>query len=116
MRPGIWVFNGTFRLTDAWQAEQNGRKVWKFRLEIVDEAIEDTTKAMGGSEPSRLIPSHVKLEVWRRDGGRCVRCGAETNLHFDHILPFSKGGTSENAANIQLLCQDHNLAKGAHIE
>lgn len=34
------------------------------------------------------------------------------NLHFDHILPFSKGGgTSLKVENIQLLCAKHNLEK-----
>lgn len=116
MKPGIWVFNGIFRLTDAWQAEQNERKVWKFRLELVDETSSETAQAGSSSEPSRVIPTHVKLEVWRRDKGVCAKCGADSNLHFDHILPFSKGGTSENAANIQLLCQACNLSKGARIE
>jgi 5-methylcytosine-specific restriction endonuclease McrA len=31
------------------------------------------------------------------------------------VLPFSKGGTSLNAQNVQLLCMRHNLAKGAKI-
>jgi 5-methylcytosine-specific restriction endonuclease McrA len=53
--------------------------------------------------------------VWERDGGKCVRCGSQDNLHFDHILPFSKGGTSMLESNIQLLCARHNLSKGDRI-
>ncbi len=34
------------------------------------------------------------LEVWKRDKGRCVMCGSDNNLHYDHDLPFSKGGSS----------------------
>lgn len=64
---------------------------------------------------SRIIPTSVKLEVWARDGGRCVTCGATDELHFDHIVPFSKGGTSSKAENIQLLCARHNLSKSAKI-
>ena len=33
------------------------------------------------------------------------------NLHFDHILPFSKGGTCLKGKNIQLLSARHNLEK-----
>jgi 5-methylcytosine-specific restriction endonuclease McrA len=55
------------------------------------------------------------LEVWQRDGGRCVVCGATDELHFDHILPYSKGGTSLTAVNVQLLCARHNIAKGDRI-
>lgn len=116
LRPGIWIFNGTFRLTDAWQVEQGGRRVWRFRLELVEESPREVRASGALAEPSRVIPSHIKLEVWRRDGGQCVRCGSEADLHFDHILPFSKGGTSSNVANIQLLCQACNLAKSDKIE
>lgn len=62
----------------------------------------------------QAIPEDVKLVVWARDGGACVRCGSKQNLHFDHIIPLAKGGgTSE--ANIQILCQTCNLKKGDKI-
>jgi 5-methylcytosine-specific restriction endonuclease McrA len=68
------------------------------------------------SHHTRLIPSEVKKEVWKRDGGRCVICGEMKNLHFDHDLPFSKGGTSISAKNVRLLCMKHNLQKSGNIE
>ena len=49
-------------------------------------------------------------------GGKCVKCASTTNLHFDHELPFSKGGTSLTAKNVRLLCMKHNLEKSAKIE
>jgi 5-methylcytosine-specific restriction endonuclease McrA len=58
-----------------------------------------------------FAPTAVKLEVWRRDGGKCVKCGATDELYFDHDLPFSLSGTSMTAANVQLLCARHNLEK-----
>lgn len=63
----------------------------------------------------RIIPTSVKLEVWKRDGGKCAICGATNELHFDHIIPYSKGGTALKADNIQLLCARHNLEKRDHI-
>lgn len=62
-----------------------------------------------------VIPTHVKLEVWKRDDGRCVVCGATDELHFDHVVPFSKGGTSSIAGNVQLMCARHNLEKRDRI-
>ena len=60
------------------------------------------------------IPEDVKMVVWARDGGTCVRCGSKQNLHFDHIIPVVKGGAS-SAENIQLLCQLCNLRKADKI-
>lgn len=60
------------------------------------------------------IPDDVKLFVWQRDGGRCVKCGSQEKLEFDHIIPISKGG-SNTARNIQLLCEKCNRSKGAEI-
>jgi hypothetical protein len=56
------------------------------------------------------IPEDVKIVVWARDGGACVRCGSKQNLHFDHIIPVVKGGASSEE-NIQLLCKTCNLKK-----
>lgn len=64
---------------------------------------------------SRYISSRVRREVWRRDEGRCVRCGSRENLEYDHIIPISKGG-SNTARNIELLCEECNRAKSNNIE
>jgi len=64
--------------------------------------------------PNRVITQKVKDEVWRRDSGRCVSCGGQDNLEFDHIIPFSKGGAS-TYRNVQLLCQTCNRRKSATI-
>ena len=63
-----------------------------------------------------LISEDPEHEFWKRDGGQCVTCGSTDNLYFDQILPFSKGGSSLVAENIQLLCARHNLAKSDRIE
>ena len=69
-----------------------------------------------GDAPTRreTIPEHVRHAVWRRDQGRCVQCGSQENLEYDHLIPFSRGG-SNTERNLQLLCQSCNRAKGAHI-
>lgn len=60
------------------------------------------------------IPEKVRIFVWQRDGGRCVTCGGNENLEFDHIIPFSKGG-SATERNIQLMCRSCNASKGDRI-
>lgn len=122
LREGVWVFNGVFLLEDVWREQQDGRQVYKFRFVMDDSGlIPEQLSADNGSGAldltrNRLIPSAVKQEVWKRDHGRCVTCGSADNLHFDHVVPFSKGGSSLVAVNIQLLCARHNLGKSARIE
>jgi len=118
IKAGIWTDNGFFHLVDSWTENDGYRNVFKFKLEAVEDVADETTAEDLPSrlvERSRIIPTNVKLKVWARDGGQCVTCGATDELHFDHILPFSKGGTSLKAENIQLLCARHNLSKSAKI-
>lgn len=114
IQSGIWVFNGFFILVDAYIVESNSRKVFKFRLELTENLKMDSRRRR--LEHNRLIPSSVKVEVWKRDRGECVICGEKDNLHYDHDLPFSKGGSSLTAKNIRLLCARHNLKKSSKIE
>lgn len=116
IRSGIWVYNGLFRLIDAWQEICDDRKVFKFKLEIMDEFTVSDINQLKIIEHNRLIPTSVKLEIWKRDKGKCVKCGSKDNLHFDHIIPYSKGGSSLVAENIQILCARHNIAKKDRIE
>jgi hypothetical protein len=63
----------------------------------------------------RYIPARVKRAVWQRDDGRCTwrfddgaLCGSRDALEFDHFRPFAKGGRSDDARNVRLLCRMHN--------
>jgi len=71
------------------------------------EAAIEYTKSGPKRDP---IPEDVKLLVWARDGGACVRCGSKKELHIDHIIPVAKGG-GNGEANVQILCQSCNLQK-----
>lgn len=115
LKPNIWVYNGRFSLLDARLEESNGRKVYKFRLRLLEDETQPSAYR-SDLDQTRMIPSDVKLKVWRRDGGKCVKCGTTDNLHFDHVIPYSKGGTSLDSSNIQLLCLRHNLEKRDKIE
>lgn len=82
------------------------RKITKKAQELYDCIPSDDNR-----EP---IPDKVRLYVWQRDGGKCAKCGSQKNLEFDHIIPFSKGG-SNTERNIQLLCEECNRAKSNKI-
>src|SRR5487761_473780 len=85
---GIWVYNGLFNLVDAWLQQSGSRKVFKFKLELHDDPQAISGEKTDNTEHARLIPPTVKLEVWKRDKGRCAKCAKNDNLHFDHILPY----------------------------
>ncbi|HYM38360.1 MAG TPA: HNH endonuclease, partial [Nitrospiraceae bacterium] len=116
LRQGVWSYNGVFHLIDSWRQQSDGRQVFKFKLVAVEGEENFSTPVRSDAARRRIIPTHVKLEVWKRDEGQCVKCGAKDELHFDHDVPYSKGGTSLVAENIQLLCARHNIAKRDKIQ
>lgn len=108
---GVWCDQGRYELIDAKIINNGTRNVFRFFLKPAP------TKS--AKEPylkeTRLIPTFVKIEVWQRDQGQCVICKSKKNLHFDHDIPFSKGGSSITAQNVRLLCAKHNLEKSNKI-
>jgi hypothetical protein len=60
------------------------------------------------------IPIDLRNKIWNRDNGKCVDCGSNEKLEFDHIIPFSKGGAT-TYRNLQLLCEPCNRKKSARI-
>lgn len=122
------------------EAEKEYSK-WENRLEILEENFFDSTdfvsikksvenilkrlndsyeihKFRGKSAAKNKrepIPETVKVAVWKRDDGKCVTCGSNKKLEYDHIIPVVKGG-SNTARNIQLLCEKCNRTKSAKIK
>ena len=113
--PGVWSLKGFFDLIDCQTRHDGKRNVFVFSLKLSDKQDVEMTTPIDLAH-TRLISSEVKKEVWKRDGGKCVICESTKNLHFDHDLPFSKGGTSLTSKNIRLLCAKCNLAKSDKIE
>lgn len=116
IKKGIWSYNGVFHLVDSWTEQDDHRSVFKFKLVAVEGDEDFSTPVKTDMPHRRVIPTKVKLAVWKRDGGRCVKCGQADELHFDHILPYAKGGTSITPENVQLLCMRHNLQKSDKIQ
>ncbi len=109
------VLNRLRRVRDYAQVKHGGRitaAVTDEALQVLGSAEEAGTEPIPGREG---IPTEVRRQVWRRDGGKCVKCGSRRNLEYDHIIPVSMGG-SNTARNIELLCESCNRSKGASIE
>ena len=84
---------------------------------------EDVTKPSGiyeylldGQEKHlniRAFTDKMKRAAYERQGGVCPRCGQHfelSKMHADHIIPWSKGG-STTKENCQMLCADCNRRK-----
>jgi len=125
--PWLWLYRSALYVTDreprssemvqcallikalAFREDESFRRL---REEVANyEAVE---KVVREGPTRQTIPDDVKLLVWARDGGSCVRCGSKLKLHFDHVIPFSQGG-ADTADNLQLLCQTCNLSKSDRI-
>ena len=79
-----------------------------------ENALNDLEDQCIGEKPRDRISEGIRHEVWRRDEGKCCRCGSRDRLEFDHIVPISKGG-SNTARNIELLCEKCNRGKGNRV-
>ncbi len=63
--------------------------------------------------PRKGLSQRVRFEVFKRDAFKCYYCGRtppDVVLQVDHVLPISKGGSSE-IANLVTSCFDCNIGK-----
>ena len=108
------VLNRLRHVRDYAQVKGDG----KISPEIAEAALK-MLAASGETQDAResreAIPSAVRREVWRRDEGKCKKCGSRKNLEYDHIIPVAEGG-SNTARNIELLCEACNRAKSDLIQ
>ena len=102
-------------------------KTWYIALDKFIEYITNTNEdnanitinieEKGYKHKTKREPSNrLKVQVLIRDGNKCKYCGAVCNggihkIHFDHIIPWSKGGET-TLDNMQILCSDCNAALG----
>jgi 5-methylcytosine-specific restriction endonuclease McrA len=77
-------------------------------------ATEDPRPSRRRKPGSRHIPARVKRIVRKRDEGQCThvsksghRCEARSDLEYDHILEYARGGEA-TVGNIRLRCRAHN--------
>ena len=78
----------------------------------------NTDSLSAAAEKKSRITAGVRSKVLARDAYRCRHCGISADLgavlHVDHLIPVSKGGTSD-LGNLQTLCQDCNLGKSNRL-
>lgn len=82
---------------------------------FVGEAFTETGDLRRGNSS---ISFQTKLRVARRDNYTCQECGRllrEFELEFDHIIPRSVGGTSDEH-NIRVTCLKCNRKKGKQVQ
>lgn len=97
------------------------RTRWGFRLAMsLDPAIklEAQKKPEGPKRERSKLSLGLRYEVMKRDGFKCVFCGATKDtdrLVIDHVFPVSKGGKTE-MRNLQTLCWTCNTGKGDKTE
>lgn len=75
---------------------------------------ETMAEAYSSNVKRRTIGKRLRFEVLKRDRFTCQYCGRSsddgTELHVDHIVPVSSGGTN-TTENLTTACIDCNLGK-----
>ena len=107
---------------EAIEQGEEYRKTEQFKREV-EEGKWDTQEhhqLIGSTYPQikrQPITESRQNQVWNRDRGRCVRCGTQGFLCYDHIIPITKyPGFPDNIdwekcnskRNLQLLCSKCN--------
>jgi len=80
-------------------------------------SAERITETIELRRTARYISFKTKIRVVRRDNYTCQHCGKhllDNEVEFDHAIPFSKGGSSEEH-NIRLTCFDCNRDKSDDV-
>lgn len=101
-------------IIDKAEEKEEKEKLKQLRQEIIEELREEGLIVSNNMKKREPVPQKVQDRVWNRDEGKCVKCGSSEKLEFDHIIPFSKGG-SNTYRNLQLLCEKCNREKSNKI-
>lgn len=93
------------------------RKSIETRHQYVVAAVAQWGSGLPRRDPKRAFSLDEKAAMYYRDEGRCQAedCGAAvpfTEFHADHIVAWTHGGAT-TLANGQVMCEKHNLSKGA---
>jgi 5-methylcytosine-specific restriction endonuclease McrA len=113
-RRTLWHFHDCFYWEDEGLDVEDVRALVLLRERRNQQKLRTAHSLMRAEEagkPTRVpIPSELRRAVFERDGGRCVECGSNFDLQYDHVLPVALGGAT-TVKNLQLLCADCNRTK-----
>ncbi|MEX1021911.1 MAG: HNH endonuclease signature motif containing protein [Dehalococcoidia bacterium] len=113
-----WTADGLYWDDEALDPEAVSLLAWD-RRRRQDARVDRLRKIRAAEEViegarRKRIPDDVRLFVWSRDDGRCVRCASEDDLQFDHVIPFARGGGNA-PENVQIMCGPCNRSKSDHL-
>jgi 5-methylcytosine-specific restriction endonuclease McrA len=114
----LWCFRDRFYWDDDGLAAEDVKALVLQRERRAQQKLQSARTMMRADEAGRPtrspIPTELRRAVFERDGGRCVECGSNFNLQYDHVLPVALGGAT-TVENLQLLCADCNRRKSDSI-
>lgn len=103
-----------FRLNNLYQRKHSG--AWFYKPSATDDDLSYFSDNRYDPEPPRPprqkanIKLDLRLQVYERDGFKCVYCSAKRNLTLDHVTAESKGGATA-AGNLVTCCKTCNSRK-----
>ncbi len=117
-----WTFEERFFWEDEALAPEDLLALVRDRARRQRRKIERAHAALAADAPGAPRPEprreqiarELRLAVFQRDGGRCVNCGSNFEIQYDHVIPVALGGAS-TLENLQILCADCNREKGAGL-
>lgn len=126
--PCFWYYRGKVYQTsrDEFLPDEMDEVILRIKLHDIEESqeinilrrkISNLITAIENKPTSnnrKRIPDDIQMAVFSRDNGQCVKCDAQSELHFDHLIPISKGG-SDTVENLQILCRMCNQRKSNNI-
>jgi 5-methylcytosine-specific restriction endonuclease McrA len=117
-RRNLWQYLDGFWWDDEGLDAEDIKALVLQRKRQKERKLQSAHSLMRAEENGRPTRTHISEElrraVFERDGGRCVECGGNFNIQYDHILPVAHGGAT-TLENLQLLCADCNRRKSDSI-
>ena len=110
----LWYFHDCFYWDDDGLDREDVKALVLQRERRLQQKLQTARSLMRADEagrPTRIpIPADLRRVVFERDGGRCVECGSNFDLQYDHVLPVALGGAT-TVENLQILCANCNRRK-----